>query len=98
MPVSLAEGVRKIWMDGLNTPLLRRWRKAVEKTADQKVRWAAEEAADELRDWDGTSLPVHETVQKWAAHEGVELEAVVAYLASLGIGYLVALSPNEEDR
>lgn len=94
----LIRSVRGIWMNGLNTELLRKWRRSIDRTCDRSVRDAAEQAATELREWDGRTLPVHETVLKMARHEGVALEDVIAYLASLGIGYLVALSPREEDR
>lgn len=87
---ALHERVRKIWINGVNDHLLRLWKKDLDEKVDPKVRWAAEGAADDLYSWDGTTLPLCETVRKWADHEGIEQDAVVAYLASLGLALLVA--------
>lgn len=95
--MSLMNDVRSIWSNGFNIDLLRLWRRSLNRTATRQVRFAVEAAADELREWDGTSLPVEDVIKKWTDHEGAEYDQAVAYLATLGIGYLVALSPRERE-
>lgn len=92
-PRTASGAARLVLLQGPDSERFRVYRRRLETQTPPLVVAAAAHAAAHLREMHGR-LPVQEVVEELAEFHRADVGAVLSYLASLGIGYLLAENPT----